>query len=138
MKIHEKKGKDYGIDGMALIADINEKQDNELMPVLFSVKSDLKPHSSYVRDLIGTMQREKAVMGILITLYEPTRDMITEAKQAGKYKNKLFNIEFDRVKIVTVSQMLKGDFLNIHQMPKVLKEAKRKQDREGQLKFNIE
>lgn len=136
--IHEKKGKDYGIDGMALIADINEKQDNELMPVLFSVKSDLKPHSSYVRDLIGTMQREKAVMGILITLYEPTRDMITEAKQAGKYKNKLFNIEFDRVKIVTVSQMLKGDFLNIPQMPKVLKEAKRKQDREGQLKFNIE
>ena len=135
--INEKKGKDFGIDGVAFIPETNQKGDNELMPVLFSVKSDLRPHSSYVRDLVGTMTREGAVIGVMILLHEPTRDMINEAKQAGKYKNKLFNMEFEKVKIVTVNEILNGQNLVLPQMPKVLKEAKRKPDKDGQRKLDF-
>jgi hypothetical protein len=83
------------------------------------------------------MQREKAVIGIMILLHEPTRDMINEAKQAGKYKNNLFNMDFEKVKIVTVPQILNGETLILPQMPKVLKEAKRKPDKDGQAVLNM-
>ncbi len=38
-----------------------------------------------MRDLVGTMQRENAAMGIFITLDPATRDMHTEAARAGLY-----------------------------------------------------
>lgn len=133
----KKKGKDGGIDGQALIADTNKNQDNEYMPIIFSVKSDKKPHRSYVSELIGTMQIEKAVMGVLILLYNPTKDMVIEAKQAGKYKNKLFNMEYEKIKIVTVQDILNGQRLILPSMPKILKEAKRKPDKTGQIAINF-
>jgi len=72
-----------------------------------------------------------------VTLYEPTRDMINEIRQAGKYKNKLFNMEFEKLKIVTVREILDGHVLKLPSMPKVLKEAKRKPDKNGQGKLNM-
>jgi len=126
--INEKKGKDGGIDGIAYIQDFkgDKKQEQELKQIVFSVKSDLKPKPSYVRDLIGVMQRENAVMGIFITLYEPTKDMIQEAEKQGIYENKMFNLEFPKVLIVSVKDILNNHRLNIPktQEYKVVKSAK--------------
>jgi hypothetical protein len=47
------------------------------LPIIFLVKSSL------VREL--TIECEKAVAGILITLEKPTKPMIQEAKQAGQF-----------------------------------------------------
>jgi DNA modification methylase len=128
--INDKKGKDFGIDGNAFIMDFqdNKKSTHELKPIIFSVKSDLKPKPSYVRDLIGTMQRENAVMGIMILLHEPTKDMILEAKKQGKYTNNMFDLEFDKVEIVTVNEILEGKRLRIPKNieTKVVKSADRK------------
>jgi site-specific DNA-methyltransferase (adenine-specific) len=61
--INEKKGKDQGIDGITYVMDT----DKELQEILFSVKSG-HVNSSQIRDLRGTIEREKAVAGIFITL----------------------------------------------------------------------
>ena len=49
---------------------------------IVSVKSG-KPKVTDVRDLRGVLEREQALLGVLITLYEPTRAMRTEATTAG-------------------------------------------------------
>lgn len=133
--INEKKGADGGIDGVAFINDFDDNgSDVGIKSILFSVKSDKKPHVSYIRDLNGAMQREGAVMGYFITLYPPTKDMLEEAKKIGKYKNEYFGKAYDRIKIVTVEQLLLGEEFDVPkaQEVKVVKSAKRKEDKRGQ------
>jgi hypothetical protein len=132
--INEKKGADGGIDGTAFVNAFDKEQNVEKKTVLFSVKSDKKPHVSYIRDLNGTMQREGAVMGYFITLYPPTKDMVEEAKKLGKYKNEFVGKVFDRIKIITVEQILRGEVFDIpktHEIA-VVKSAKLKEDTRDQ------
>jgi site-specific DNA-methyltransferase (adenine-specific) len=49
--------------------------------VIVQVKSGAV-HSSHIRDLRGTLNREKAAIGVLITLKEPISAMETEAGSA--------------------------------------------------------
>jgi site-specific DNA-methyltransferase (adenine-specific) len=59
-----------------------------------------------VRDLVGTMQREKADCGLLITLEGPTRDMHREAVEAGEYQMPGIGGRLPRVEILTVEDLL--------------------------------
>jgi hypothetical protein len=58
---------------------------------IFSVKAG-HVTSSYVRDLVGVLTREKAQIGILISFEEPTRDMRKEAASAGWTKSWTFSL----------------------------------------------
>jgi site-specific DNA-methyltransferase (adenine-specific) len=74
-----KKGSDKGIDGVInFIDDATGKPKH----VLVQVKSG-HVKSGDIRDLVGTVQRENAAMGVFITLETPSRDMQTEAVSAG-------------------------------------------------------
>ena len=135
--IHEKKGADTGIDGIAYMLDKNDKNENELKQVLFSVKSDKTPHVSYIRDFHGTIEREKAAIGYFITLYPPTKDMILECKKIGLYKNKLMENEYPKIEIITVEDILAGKRISIptsHQID-VVKSAKSKESKKKQGKL---
>jgi len=125
--INEKKGGDKGIDGIAFVQETAE----EYKQVILSVKSGhLQP--SMVRDLRGTIEREQAAVGILLTLEQPSRGMTQEAKEAGFYQNPLMaGQNFDRVQIVTVEDMLEGKRLTLPMTHDVLKKAK-SQTRGGQ------
>jgi hypothetical protein len=118
--INERKGKDQGIDGFANMATAV----NEMREVLFSVKSG-KVSVSQVRDLRGTMERENAAAGIFITLQPPTKDMLQEAHAAGKFVNSLTGQPIDRIKIVTIAEILAGERLYLPMSPEVLKKAPR-------------
>jgi len=137
--INEKKGKDSGIDGIALMKDYKSKDDNsiELKNVYFSVKSDKKPHVSYIRDFHGTIKRDNAAFGVFISLYEPTKDMIDECKKLGSYQCNIIDKKYSIIKIVTVEEILKGERLEIplsHQT-EVVKAAELKKDDSGQGKL---
>ena len=139
--INEKKGKDSGIDGIAIMNDYKSESDNEIeiKEVYFSVKSDKKPHVNYIRDLHGTIQRDKAAFGIFITLYDPTKDMIDECKKLGHYQCNLIDKKYPIIKIVTVNDILKGDRLEIpisHQKD-VIKKAVLKKDDSSQQKLDL-
>ena len=65
---------------------------------------------AHVRDLRGVIEREKAAIGVLITMEEPTKPMVKEAAEAGFYK---YDSPFDtgtypRIQILTVEQLLSG------------------------------
>ncbi len=127
--INEKKGKDLGIDGTAYAFDGATPK-----KLLFSVKSG-RVTSSQIRDLRGTIDRENAAGGILITLEEPTKDMKQEAIKAGRINN-LFSAEkHNKIEIVTIQEILDGKRMNIP-VAGVIKSAFRLEKPQGeQLSF---
>lgn len=126
--INEKKGADKGIDGVAY----TRKSQAEILPVIISVKSGHIGRKE-MGELRGTIEREGAAAGILITRNEPTKPMIHEAKEAGQFKPENFSA-FDRLQIVTVQQILDGARMNLPLMEEVTKRAqKAKTDNQGGL-----
>lgn len=99
-----KKGNDKGIDGI-----INFIDDTTGKPkrVLVQVKSG-KVKSGDIRDLVGTVQRENAQIGIFVTLEEPSRDMLTEATSAGFYRSPGWGQNYPKLQILTIAQLLHG------------------------------
>ena len=80
--VEQKKGADKGIDGRIYfhVADGKTRQ------IILSVKAG-HVNVSHVRDLRGVLDREKADMGVLISLEESTGPMRKEAASAGFYKS---------------------------------------------------
>jgi len=66
-----KKGADKGIDGKILLRET--PTDAKARQIIFSVRGvGVKD----VRDLRGTVERESALIGVLITVEEPTKPMV--------------------------------------------------------------
>jgi len=57
---------------------------------------------------VGTVEREKAALGVFLTLEEPSKDMITEAASAAFYHSPLWNRDYPRMQVLTVAQLLQG------------------------------
>lgn len=99
-----KKGSDRGIDGIKAFFDDASGQPKR---VIVQVKSG-HVKSGDVRDLAGVLNREKAAIGVFVTLEPPSRDMLTEAATAGFYRSPGFNRDFARLQILTIADLLKG------------------------------
>jgi site-specific DNA-methyltransferase (adenine-specific) len=61
-----------------------------------------------VRDLRGVLEREKAGMGLLISLQPPTRDMVAEAVSAGFYEHRTNPQRYPRLQLRTVKELMEG------------------------------
>jgi len=59
-----------------------------------------------MRDLRGVIDREKAHIGVLITLREPTRPMRTEAANAGFYRSQWGN--HSRLQVLTIADLFEA------------------------------
>ncbi|MBF6604134.1 MAG: restriction endonuclease [Chloroflexi bacterium] len=97
----EKKGADRGIDGLITFTDLNR----ELHSVLVSVKSG-HVTSAMLRDLKGTLDREKGSIGLFITLEEPSREMRLEADTAGLFHSELWKRDYPRIQILSIRELL--------------------------------
>jgi len=103
-----KKGGDKGIDGIKVFSTSS----GETVQCLISVKGGQAISSGMIRDLRGTLEREKAAMGLLITLKPPTSGMKQEAREAGTYEpeglDALLGAEIPRIQIASVEDLLAG------------------------------
>jgi site-specific DNA-methyltransferase (adenine-specific) len=99
-----KKGSDKGIDGVIPFID-----DSSLKPkrTLVQVKSG-GVNSRDIRDLVGTVEREKAAMGVFVTLQKPTRDMLVEAASAGLYHAPLWDRNYRKIQVLSVEDHFAG------------------------------
>ena len=101
----EKRGADTGIDGYIYFFDDRSGKPKK---IVVQVKSG-HVGVSQIRDLKGVMERENAVIGVFITLEEPTRPMRTEAVAAGFYEPEYFPGEkYPRLQILTIEELLNG------------------------------
>lgn len=109
--IDKKKGADQGIDGRLFFHD--DRKTGETKQIILSIKSGgLKADD--VRALGHVVTREKARIGVLITLEEPTKPMRRDAASAGFYESSWKmpgehqGSKHPRLQILTIEEILAG------------------------------
>jgi site-specific DNA-methyltransferase (adenine-specific) len=141
--VEQKRGADKGIDGRLFFHD--EGASGKTKQVIFSVKAG-KVTVSQVRDLRGVVEREKAALGVFISLNEPTTPMRTEAAGAGFYESPGWNKRYPKIQCITVGEMLQGtmpEMPPVRQVSVTFKKAPkakpaRKKPRTGKLGLSAE
>ena len=102
--VEGKRGADQGIDGKIVYqGDEAGKFDT----VILSVKAG-HVTANHVRDLRGVVEREKAAIGALISMEDPTKPMQTEAVTAGFYESRMWNKKYPKIQLLTVADLLAG------------------------------
>jgi len=97
---------DHGIVGKILFRDDPKAAKPE--QIIIQVKGG-KTGVKDVRDLRGVLDREKAAIGILISLQPPTGPMETEAASAGFYEHKTNQQKYPRLQLRTVKELMEGE-----------------------------
>jgi len=122
--IEEKKGADRGIDGKIVFQGDTAGQFEQ---VIISVKAG-HITANHVRDLRGVIEREKAAIGVLISMEDFTKPMQTEAVTAGFFESKTWGKKYPKVQLLTVAELLAGkkiDMPPIKQVGATFKKADR-------------
>ncbi len=101
----QKKGADKGIDGRLFFHD--EPVGGQTKQIIISVKGGGISVKD-LRDLRGVIDREKAAIGVLITMKEPTKPMRTEAASAGFYHSDAWGKDYPRLQLLTIAELLGG------------------------------
>jgi DNA modification methylase len=102
---NQKQVGDKGIDGVARFP-LGAK--GQLGRVLVSVKGGKTLNPSMVRDLSGTVDTQKAAMGVLITLESATKGVQDAIDHGGVYKHPANGQTYPRLQQVTIKELLDG------------------------------
>ena len=128
---NEKQVGDKGIDGV-LRFPIDAKGNSD--KILISVKGGAT-NPGHVRDLVGTIESQRAAMGIFVSMIPPTKGMADAANHSGTYNHPANGQRFPKVQIVTVQELLDR---KRPQMPTTLSpyfQAQRRFDNDAQLRL---
>ena len=122
LKEGEGKGADRGVDGLLYFYETERKDIpgrimEEPLPksepvhrekIIVQVKGG-GVNRGDVATLLGDVENQKADGGVLITLEKPSKQMRTEAADAGRYTSKLWHDkDYPRIQILTVEGLLNG------------------------------
>src|SRR5690606_26635190 len=94
-----RKGADGGIDGI-LPFGTTEK-------AVVSVKSGKDRQRNHIDQLKAVVDRERAQIGVFLTLEEPTKPMLAEAAGAGQYMAEGYENPVPKIQIVTIEAAMK-------------------------------
>jgi site-specific DNA-methyltransferase (adenine-specific) len=103
----KKKGADSGIDGLIYFKPEGKTTEKAVV----SVKGGENVNVSMVRDLAHVVDREKAKIGVFITLADSTGPMRTEAVKTGYYET-LYG-KYPKIQILTIRELFEGKQPNI-------------------------
>ena len=125
-----KKGADSGIDGLIYFKPEGKTTEKAIV----SVKGGENVNVAMVRDLAHVVDREKARIGVFITLADSTGPMRTEAVKAGFYET-LYG-RYPKIQILTIRELFEGKqpdipLIDSSSFKKAPKEARGDQDELG-------
>jgi len=100
--VERKKGADKGIDGRIYF---HEGDSSDVKQIIISVKAG-HTGRAHVHELRGVIDREEAVIGVLISMQDTTRPMRDEAASAGLYTSPWG--KHPRLQLLTVEDLLAG------------------------------
>ncbi len=139
--VEQKKGADKGVDGRLYFHDEADTAKAKTKQIVISVKSG-KVGVKDVRDLRGVLEREKAQIGVLISMKKPTSAMRKEAAGAGFYKSPWG--KHPVMQILTAEELLRGKKIDYPDVPgvnvtfKKAPKAKNKNIEEPELNYSQE
>lgn len=131
----KKKGSDGGIDGLIYFQDdvTGHKK------IVVSIKGGENVNVAMVRDFAHVVQREKAEIGLFVTLVPPTKPMSVEAIKEGFYTSPATGGVFPKVQILTIERLLAGTdralYPDLSQGAATFKKAKREEKATDQSKL---
>jgi site-specific DNA-methyltransferase (adenine-specific) len=114
----EGKGADRGVDGMLYfyefeetdtkISKPSEKRESIRRKILVQVKGG-GVNRADVATLLGDVNNQKFVGGVLVTLEKPTKPMREEAADAGRYASNFWHKkDYPKIQILTIEGLLDG------------------------------
>ena len=98
----KKKGADGGIDGIIYFRPDGKTVEKAIV----SVKGGSNVSVTMIRDLAHVVEREKAKIGVFITIAEPTEPMLKEAAKEGYYETDYG--KYPKIQILTIGQLFEG------------------------------
>lgn len=101
----KKKGSDTGIDGVMYFED--DLKTGKQEKIMVQVKAGKHVSSPHIRDLIGVLDREKAAIGVYISIEKPTKDMVDEARKAGVFES-ITGKMYPRIQMLTIEEIMNG------------------------------
>ena len=102
---NQKQVGDKGIDGVIRFPTDNKGGTGRS---LVSVKGGGTVNPGMVRDLVGTVEQQKADMGVFICLSEPTKGIREVENASGVYTWPVDGRTFPKVQVFTVAELLAG------------------------------
>ena len=129
--VEEKKGADKGIDGKIVFQGDAAGQ---FETVILSVKAG-NTGVAHVRDLRGVLDREKAAIGVLISMQDHTKPMHDEAVTAGFFESQAWGKRYPKIQLLTVADLLAGKQIEmppIRQVGATFKKAPRARAKAGE------
>jgi DNA modification methylase len=122
------KGADRGVDGLLYFYESKDDRAKIIVQVKGGgVKRD------DIATLLGDVNNQKAAGGVLVTLEKPSKPMVKEAVDAGRYKAKLYQKEFPKIQILTAEGLLAGtERLEAPPQANPFAKAERESDQEKQ------
>jgi site-specific DNA-methyltransferase (adenine-specific) len=128
-----RKGADGGVDGYLYFKPDGKVTEKAVVSVKGGDHVDVK----MIRDLIATVDRERAKLGVFLTLAKPTKPMIAEAAAAGFYESPMHG-KFSKIQILTIDDIFEN---HRPEMPfrdsSVFKQAKREEGKTKQLGLDV-
>jgi site-specific DNA-methyltransferase (adenine-specific) len=99
---------------------------NKKQKIITHVKGDKNLVPGMIQELTGVMEKEGAVIGLIISLHQPRLGMITDTVHAGSYESDLWKKKFLKIQIRTVSELLEGKKFDIPQPYSLVKKTSKK------------
>ena len=134
-----RRGRDRGIDGVMAFPeyapDTPAGQPPDYKQVIISVKGGATGPAD-VRDLVGTVERESAAIGVFVTARRPTAEMEREAASAGLYKSTWDGSTYPKIQILTAGDVVRGTKVNMPSqrgMPQYTPASPARRGRQGRL-----
>jgi len=98
------KGADRGVDGMLYFYESEEQREK----ILVQVKGGGVQRND-VATLLGDVNNQKFVAGVLLTLEKPSKPMRIEAAESGRFTSKLWHEkDYPKIQILTIEGLLDG------------------------------
>jgi len=134
--VEQKKGADKGIDGKIVFQG---DAPGIFEQVILSVKAG-HTGRDHVHSLRGVMDGQKAAIGVLISMQNPTGPMKEEAVTAGFFESKIWGKKYPKIQLLTIAELLAGKKIEmppIKQVEATFKKAEKFKGEKGeQLKLS--
>ena len=129
--VEQKKGADKGIDGKIIF----QVDKGNFETVIISVKAG-KTGVAHIRDLRGVVDREKASIGVFISMQNPTGPMVQECISCGFYHSETWGKDYPKMQILTIEDLFNGKEIEMPPIKTTFKKAQKEKvrdDKQGNL-----
>ncbi len=124
----QKRGADRGIDGLFYFIDGPRRTPQKVVVQVKGGAAQVRD----IRDLKGVLEREKAALGLFISLQEPTRPMREEEASGGFYQSDVWQRAYPKIQIRTIEQLLAGQDFDLPPRQSAYQAAARVRRPEGE------